>query len=134
MTVLYTTLRLVINALHALSPMNANLLTKYIRTLFHAVLPLDDNLALMLIDQFIEVAAENRTLPETELEWIVARTFNHAIDYYARGKEETCHMWAMKGTDLAGVMSDGGVLKATLEERFAKLRFGKAPRKRGAAK
>ncbi|KAG9256302.1 meiosis protein SPO22/ZIP4 like-domain-containing protein [Emericellopsis atlantica] len=131
--VLYTTLRLLINSLHALSPVNASLLTKYIRTLFHAVLPLDDTLALTLIDQVVEIAAEVKTLPETELEWLVARTFNHAIDYYARGEEENCHIWAMKGMALSGAMSDGGVLRAMLEERFAKLRF-EEPARKGVAR
>ena len=109
--------------------MNASLLTKYIRTLFHAVLPLDDTLALTLIDQVVEIAAEVKTLPGTELEWLVARTFNHAIDYYARGEEENCHVWARKGMALAGAMSDGGVLRTMLEERFAKLRFDQPARK-----
>ncbi|KAI6780858.1 uncharacterized protein J7T54_007338 [Emericellopsis cladophorae] len=130
--VLYTTLRLLINSLHTLSPMNASLLTKYIRTLFHAMLPLDDTLALTLIDQAVEIAAEVKTLPKTELEWLVARTFNHAIDYYARGEEEDCRIWARKGMALAGAMSDGGVLRTMLEERFAKLRFDESARKRGS--
>lgn len=61
--------------------------------------------------------------PALELEWLVASTFNHAVDHYARGEEASCHKWALKAMDLAEYVDDKGALAATLQDRFARLRF-----------
>lgn len=61
--------------------------------------------------------------PPAEIEWLVATTFNHAIDYYARGEENPCHSWALKAMELAGYLEDGGVLRGSLQAKFARLRL-----------
>ena len=61
--------------------------------------------------------------PALELEWLVASTFNHAVDHYARGEEASCHKWVLKAMDLAEYVDDKGALAATLQDRFARLRF-----------
>ena len=63
--------------------------------------------------------------PAEELDWIVATTFNHAIDVFARGDEELCHRWALKALDLAGYMNDDGDMRDMLQERIVKLGLGK---------
>lgn len=62
-------------------------------------------------------------LPSAEVEWLVAAAFNHAIDYYARGEEESCHRWALRAMHLAEYVGDGGLLRDTLQDKFAKLQF-----------
>ena len=57
------------------------------------------------------------------MEWLVATSFNHGIDYYARGQEELCHGWALKAMDLAEYVDDGGKLRDLLQEKFAKLKI-----------
>lgn len=57
------------------------------------------------------------------MEWLVARSFNHAVDCYARAEEELCGAWALKAIELAGWMDDGGELRGVLEGKFAKLNF-----------
>lgn len=71
-----------------------------------------------------------RPLPADEHEWLVATTFNHAVDLYARGEEEPCHVWALKAMELARCAGadDNGQLATTLERKFAKLRFRSPPR------
>lgn len=60
-----------------------------------------------------------------ELEWLVATTFNHAIDFYAHGEEDPCHRWALRAMDLAAYLEDNGQLQNVLQAKFAKLRFEK---------
>lgn len=64
-----------------------------------------------------------RPFPADELDWVIATTFNHAIDFYARGEEDPCHQWAHKAMDLAEYLDDGGQMRTILQDKFMKLRF-----------
>ncbi|KAM0261936.1 hypothetical protein ACHAQJ_001939 [Trichoderma viride] len=125
--VMFSTMRLIINEIFELGKFDYEKLTKYIRCMFQAILGSDDISALQLIDQALQIAHEAKEvgnkLPSAELEWLVATTFNHAVEYYARGDEEPCHRWALKAMDLAEYIGDGGVLRDMLQEKFAKLQF-----------
>ncbi|KAL7808306.1 SPO22 domain-containing protein [Trichoderma aethiopicum] len=124
---LFSTMRLIINEMFELQHFDYEKLAKYIRCMFQAILGLDDASALQLIDQAIQIAREGKEsgtqLPSAEVEWLVATSFNHAIDYYARGEEEPCHRWALKAMHLAEYVGDGGLLRDTLQDKFAKLQF-----------
>ncbi|PHH79634.1 hypothetical protein CDD80_4239 [Ophiocordyceps camponoti-rufipedis] len=135
-------MRLIINALFALEPFDCTRLAKYLRCLLQAILPLDDALALQIADEALRIAHESeqaglflpsssflhllvkRPFPKEELEWLVATSFNHAVDLYARADEKACHEWALKAMALARFAGDGGCLAALLAERFSKLKFG----------
>ncbi|KAH0523262.1 hypothetical protein TsFJ059_008293 [Trichoderma semiorbis] len=129
---LFSTMRLIINEIFELEEFDYEKLAKYIRCMFQAILGLDDTAALQLVDQAIQIAREGKEagnqLPSAELEWLVATSFNHAIDYYARGEEEPCHRWALKAMHLAEYIDDGGLFRDTLQEKFAKLQFDGGPR------
>ncbi|KAJ4857691.1 meiosis protein SPO22/ZIP4 like domain-containing protein [Trichoderma breve] len=129
---LFSAMRLIINEIFELEEFDYEKLAKYIRCMFQAILGLDDTAALQLVDQAIQIAREGKEtgnqLPSAELEWLVATSFNHAIDYYARGEEEPCHRWALKAMHLAEYIDDGGLLRDTLQEKFAKLQFDGGPR------
>ncbi|KAL7933348.1 meiosis protein SPO22/ZIP4 like domain-containing protein [Trichoderma chlorosporum] len=129
---LFSTMRLIINEIFELEEFDYEKLAKYIRCMFHAILGLDDASALQLVDQALQIAREGKEarnrLPSAELEWLVATSFNHAIDYYVRGEEEPCHRWALKAMHLSEYIDDGGLLRDTLQEKFAKLQFGGGPR------
>ncbi|KAL7962386.1 meiosis protein SPO22/ZIP4 like domain-containing protein [Trichoderma compactum] len=129
---LFSTMRLIINEIFELEKFDYEKLAKYIRCMFQAILGLDDTAALQLVDQAIQIAREGKEtghrLPSAELEWLVATSFNHAIDYYARGEEEPCHRWALKAMHLAEYVDDGGLLRDTLQEKFAKLQFDGGPK------
>ncbi|EGR47977.1 uncharacterized protein TRIREDRAFT_62938, partial [Trichoderma reesei QM6a] len=124
---LFSTMRLIINEMFELQHFDYEKLAKYIRCMFQAILGLDDDAALQLVDQAIQIAREGKETgtqpPSAEVEWLVATTFNHAIDYYARGEEEPCHRWALKAMHLAEYLGDGGLLRDTLQDKFAKLQF-----------
>ncbi|KAL7799887.1 meiosis protein SPO22/ZIP4 like domain-containing protein [Trichoderma ceciliae] len=124
---MFSTMRLIINEIFEMEKFDYEKLAKYIRCMFQAILGLDDASALQLVDQALQIAREGKEignqLPSAELEWLVATTFNHAVDYYARGDEEPCHRWALKAMDLAEYIDDGGVLRDTLQAKFAKLQF-----------
>lgn len=64
-----------------------------------------------------------KSFDPVEVEWLVATSFNHAIDHYGRHEEDACHQWAMKALELAKFTGDGGVLLNTIQQRFAKLQF-----------
>ncbi|UKZ81939.1 hypothetical protein TrVFT333_009717 [Trichoderma virens FT-333] len=108
---LFSTMCLIINEIFELEDFDYEKLAKYIRCMFQAILGLDDASALQLVDQALQIAREGKEtgnrLPAAELEWLVATSFNHAIDYYARGEEETCHRWALKAMHLAEYIDDG---------------------------
>ncbi|KAK7429573.1 sporulation-specific protein 22 [Neonectria magnoliae] len=127
--VLYATMRLIINQIFELEDFDNQRLAKYIRCMFQAILPLDDNLALQVVDQALQIAREGSQMqnpfPGDELDWVVATTFNHAIDILARGDEALCHRWALKALDMAEYMDDGGDMRNVLQERVVKLGFGK---------
>ena len=61
--------------------------------------------------------------PDAELEWLIATTFNHAVDYYTRGEQGLCHRWAFKAMDLAAYVDDGEALRNTMQSKVAKLRL-----------
>ncbi|KJZ71961.1 hypothetical protein HIM_08641 [Hirsutella minnesotensis 3608] len=129
--VMYATMKLIINEIFELEDFDGAKLAKYMRCLVQATLPLDDCLALQLLDQAQQIAREGRQVgrpfPGTELEWLVATAFNHAVDLYVRVDEARCHVWALKAMALAEYSDDGGSLAATLRERFARLRFDGTP-------
>lgn len=62
-------------------------------------------------------------LPSIEVEWLVATTFNHGIEYYVGGEGGPCHCWALRAMDLANYVDDGGVMRDTLHHKFAQLQF-----------
>lgn len=127
--VLYATLRLIINEIFELEDFDIQKLAKYLRCMFQAILPLDDSLALQVIDQALQIAREGgqveRPFPADELDWVVTTTFNHAIDILARGDEALCQRWALKALDLAEQMNDNGYMREVLRERVVKLGLGK---------
>lgn len=51
-------MRLIINEIFALEKFDNQQLAKYIRCMFQSILPLDDNLALQVIDQALQIARE----------------------------------------------------------------------------
>jgi hypothetical protein len=59
--------------------------------------------------------------PSTELEWLVATSFNHAIEYYTREDDVKCRMWAEKAISLAQWAEDGGVLCELLRKKYSGL-------------
>ena len=63
-----------------------------------------------------------KSFDPVEIEWLVATSFNHAIDYYGRN-EDTSHKWAVKALELANFTGDNGALLKTIQQRFAKLQF-----------
>ncbi|KAH7133344.1 meiosis protein SPO22/ZIP4 like-domain-containing protein [Dactylonectria estremocensis] len=130
--VLYATMRVIINQIFELEDFDNQRLAKYVRCMFQAILPLDDNLALHVVDQALQIAREGNQMqkpfPGDELDWVVATTFNHAIDILARGDEALCHRWALKALDLAEYMDDGGDMRNVLQERVLKLDFSKDAR------
>ncbi|KAJ6439499.1 TPR-like protein [Purpureocillium lavendulum] len=125
--VLYAAMRLIVNEIFELENFDGPRLAKYMRCIFQAVLPLDDGLALQLLDQALQLAREAAQMltpfGALELEWLVASSFNHAVDQFARGDEAGCHRWALKAMDLAGQVDDNGALAAALHDRFARMRF-----------
>lgn len=55
--------------------------------------------------------------PADDLDFILATTFNHAIDIFRGGNEELGQQWTMKALELAEYVNDGGDMRDTLRER-----------------
>lgn len=57
---MFGTMGLIINEIFELEQFDSEKLAKYIRCLFQATLPLDDSMAIQLIDQAIDIAQEGQ--------------------------------------------------------------------------
>ncbi|RBQ66789.1 hypothetical protein FVER14953_09647 [Fusarium verticillioides] len=127
--VVYGTMRLIINEIFSLEQFDNQQLAKYMRCMFQAILPLDDSLAFQVVEQAVQIAREGsqmqKPFPAEDLDWIIATTFNHAIDILARGDEDLCQQWAMKALDLTEYMDDNGDMRDMLRERVVKLGLSK---------
>lgn len=56
--VLHSTLRLIINEISVLEDFDCQTLAKYLRCMLQAILPLDDNLVMQVVNQAIQVGRE----------------------------------------------------------------------------
>ncbi|KAL1836750.1 hypothetical protein VTJ49DRAFT_4709 [Mycothermus thermophilus] len=107
---LYFTMRKIVNEIWFLERFDAVKLAKYTRCLFQATLPLDDKLAMRLLDEACSKARElsqsQATWPEEELEWMATTALNHAIDCYGVRELERAKEWATKAINLAHYCPD----------------------------
>ncbi|KAJ0306010.1 hypothetical protein COL5a_002818 [Colletotrichum fioriniae] len=107
--------------------MKGDRLAKYIRCMFHAVLPLDAALGQRLMKQAVDVARDSRKtqhpFPAEELEWLVTVSFNQAVDAYNVRQDDECNTWADLALNLAHYADDGGELEKRVQENRIKLKF-----------
>ena len=75
---LFSTLRMIINGIYALEKFDSLKLAKYVRCIFQAILPLDDTLAMQLLDEAIQIACEGKTVSNACLE-IVKLSLVHSF-------------------------------------------------------
>ncbi|TEA13067.1 Zinc cluster transcription factor acuM [Colletotrichum sidae] len=126
---LYHFLGVIVNELWELEQMKPEKLARYIRCMFHAVRPLDVSLGQKLIRQTIDVAKigsenGNHNFPREELEWLVAESFNMAVDVYRSGQaDDECDSWADLAMNLAHYANDDGALEKMIHDRRMKLNF-----------
>ncbi|KAG7285410.1 hypothetical protein NEMBOFW57_010037 [Staphylotrichum longicolle] len=124
--VLYSIMRKIVNEIWVLESFDAVKLAKYTRCLFQATLPLDDGLAMRLLDEACSKARELResqaAWPEEELEWMATTSFNHAIDCYSAHETERAKDWATKAINLAHYCNDGR-LEEILQSKYLRLSF-----------
>jgi len=120
-------MRKIVNEIWVLESFDAIKLSKYTRCLFMATLPLDDTLAIKLLDEACNKARELQESdvrwPEEELEWMASMAFNHAIDLYGVQEMDRAKEWATKAINLAHYCSDEGGLEKTLQTNFLKFNF-----------
>lgn len=121
---LYSTMRKLVNEIWVLESFDALKLAKYTRCLFQAMLPLDDGLAMRLLDEACGKAKELREgethWPEEELEWMAATAFNHAIDCFSAQNTERAREWATRAINLARYCDDGR-LEEVLQAKYLRL-------------
>lgn len=147
MTVLYSTLRRIVNEIWLLEKFEVDKLAKYMRCLLQTTLS-DADLPLRVVEEVIHLAREAnkvclgravRTLPRTalidphsqtdkpfpsvELEWLIATTFNNGIDLYGNQEDELSRKWIGHAFELAHLHRDGGVLEKQLHDNFTRLRW-----------
>ncbi|KAM7220206.1 Meiosis protein SPO22/ZIP4 like domain containing protein [Rhypophila decipiens] len=136
-SVLYSTMRKLVNEIWLLETFDAVKLAKYTRCLFQATLPLDDTLAMNLLDEACKKARElgaspTNNWPDEELEWMATVSFNHAIDCYGAREMERSRLWATKAIELAHYCHDeegGGLgLERAMQKKFASMKFDRRPK------
>ncbi|KAJ4405152.1 sporulation-specific protein 22 [Neurospora sp. IMI 360204] len=124
--VLYSTMRKIVNEIWDLESFDAVKLAKYTRCLFQATLPLDDILAMKLLQEACGKARElhesDARWPEEELEWMAATAFNHAIDLYGAYERDRAKEWGSAAINLAHYCPDGS-FERMLQDKFMRLSF-----------
>ncbi|EGZ70182.1 SPO22-domain-containing protein [Neurospora tetrasperma FGSC 2509] len=132
--VLYSTMRKLVNEIWDLESFDAVKLAKYTRCLFQATLPLDDTLAMKLLQEACRKARElhesDARWPEEELEWMAATAFNHAIDLYGAYERDRAKKWGSTAINLAHYCPDKS-FERMLQDRFMRLSFEDDERNRG---
>ncbi|KAG9248179.1 meiosis protein SPO22/ZIP4 like-domain-containing protein [Calycina marina] len=125
--VLIATLKKIINSACELDSFDNIKLAKYMRCLFQVALSQNYDVAESLLDNILSQAEESaetgQPYPSEELEWIVTRAFNHAVDLYCASKDQECLSWAQRALGIAQYYPDNGGLKRLLENRLAGLQF-----------
>ncbi|KAH8599135.1 meiosis protein SPO22/ZIP4 like-domain-containing protein [Bisporella sp. PMI_857] len=125
--VLITTLKKIINSSWELETLNGIKLAKYMRCLFQVCLSSNPDVAEDLLEQIESLAREcgetEQPYPAEELEWVITRAFNHAIDLYCNEQDEKCKSWGAKALSLAHHCADSGDLRRLLESKWAGLIF-----------
>lgn len=148
-------MRKIVNEIWDLENFDAVKLAKYTRCLFQATLPLDDTLAMKLLQEacgkarelhqvssdpgppFYRLVVTKKSLfeqsaarwPEEELEWMAATAFNHAIDLYGAYERERAKEWGSTAMNLAHYCPDKGFGRM-LQEKYMRLGFEDAERNR----
>ncbi|CEJ89909.1 hypothetical protein VHEMI05724 [[Torrubiella] hemipterigena] len=119
--------KLIVNQIYILETFDASRLAKYIRCLFQALLLRGEGLAIQLLDQAIQLAREldkaQNPFPALEARWMVATSFNRAVDHYVQGDHQRCKEWASRAIDLANYTGDDGLLKKAVESRYSELKL-----------
>ena len=126
--VLITSLQHIVNATWQLETKDVEKLSRWIRCIASQALNSDDKKVEALLEQVVNIVrAANETqqqgqiYPAEELEWLVTKTFNHAIDFYCSSQDTECRKWAEKALTLAALCSDGGTLHTLLQGKFQSL-------------
>ncbi|KAL6717482.1 sporulation-specific protein 22 [Lecanora helva] len=122
--VMITTLQQIINITWQYSDRNSiEKLSRWIRCLFTIALSSNEDAAEHLLNQVTTITKETRKqqslpYPPEELEWLVATSFNHAIDLYCATQEAACRRWAERALALSDLCDDGGRLHGLLQEKY----------------
>ncbi|KAI9055545.1 hypothetical protein LZ554_000492 [Drepanopeziza brunnea f. sp. 'monogermtubi'] len=120
-------LKKIINETWGMDSLDVPKLAKYIRCLFQITISEDVEVAEQLLDQvcgYASEAAETDTpFPFEEIEWVAAKAFNHAVDFYCAGEDERSKNWADKALNIAQHCADGGALVRLLQSKLVELKF-----------
>ena len=136
---LLSTLQHMVNTLSSLEPPHAlskTELARWIRCLVHIALPSNPEAAEQVLTQVPEIVAESalppaevilhpgrHEYPAEELEWLVAETWNKAVEFVCVDDRLAFSRWADLAVRIAACMSDGGEMGETLSKKRAELVF-----------
>jgi hypothetical protein len=154
---LFSTMRAIIGELSHLEQADFTRLTKYIRCLFQAMLPVNEDRALQLIGEAASMAEQASgkgrigEWPDSEVQWLASTAHNHAVSIWAaapcngskgdprkhdewvreyRGFVDRYKKWSGRALELARLVPDGGSLALFMEEQYKEL--DEQDRNRGA--
>ncbi|KAL3427171.1 hypothetical protein PVAG01_00680 [Phlyctema vagabunda] len=126
--VMIATLKEIINHTWAVERIAIPKMAIYMRCLFQSTgldnLPASEELLDRIRDFVAGGAKSEQPYPSEELEWIVTRVFNRAVDLYITEDEDACKRWADKAISIAHYHNDGGALEKLLQDKFLLLSFG----------
>ncbi|KAI8625467.1 SPO22-domain-containing protein [Xylariaceae sp. FL1651] len=126
-TVLYSTLRELVNQIWTLEHFDSKKLAKYMRCLLKATLPMGHKISLNLVEEVCtmvkRLASNENHFPSLDLEWITATTFNHGVDLYGSHEDELSKIWIAHALTLAHYLQDGGEMEKVLQDKYILLKW-----------
>jgi hypothetical protein len=154
---LFSAMRGIISEMSVLEQADFSRLTKYIRCLFQAMLPVSEDRALQLVGEVVVMAEEASgrgkmgDWPDSEVQWLASTAHNHAVGLWAaapaneakgdatrhaawveayRAVVDRYKKWSGQALELARFVPDEGKLAGFMEEQYQELEA--QDRKRGA--
>jgi hypothetical protein len=142
MSVLYSTLRALVNESWQIEAFDVAKLAKWLRCLLLAVIS-DTQLSLQLIEETCDRISQAKTVstrqlfhvrllnawqtdrpfPSQELAWFVTTSFNRGVDYYDKREDELSKKWIGHAFSLVQHHLDGGVLEKQLKDHYSRLEW-----------
>ncbi|KAI0843290.1 meiosis protein SPO22/ZIP4 like-domain-containing protein [Hypoxylon sp. FL0890] len=126
-SVLYSTLRKIINQIFSLEQFDNEKLAKYLRCLLKVTLVLEPEFPLKIMEDICRLVKQctdsQKPIPHQEVEWFTTTAFNHGIDLYGVNEDELSKKWIENALTLAHYHQDGGDLERELQKRQISLKW-----------
>lgn len=96
-------------------------LSRWLRMLFTIALSRDESFLDDFCHKLIQIIRDNaETYPVDEIQWLAARSFNHAVDIHATGNIDRCHRFCEIALNIGNYAQDED-LKIQIQQNYQQI-------------